>query len=102
MRHDTEKRRLAHERAVRRGKRSQQVQREKRMALGPREDERPRRQPGAFIGVLQFHGADGVVRRWTIRQAKRRNSVVVGGAAKAHGFDWLTQHLRAHLAQLTR
>lgn len=77
--------------------------RRKRMAEnGPREIERPRLEAGEYLGSLQWHGADGMVKRWTVFQAKRRNQVIVRGMAKPHGWDYVLQKLREKLSQLTR
>lgn len=39
-------------------------------------------QPGDLRGVLQWTGADGKVRRWTVRHASRVNSIRIDGVAE--------------------
>jgi hypothetical protein len=78
--------------------------RRKRMAeRGPREDERPRRlDAGEYLGSLQWHGADGSVKRWPVFQAKRRNQIIVRGMKEPHGWDFVLNKLREKLSMLTR
>lgn len=79
------------------------IVRRKRMAeLGPREVERPRIDAGEYLGALQWHGADGSVKRWAIFQAVRRNQIIVRGMVKPHGWDFVLQKLREKLSKLTR
>lgn len=79
------------------------IVRRKRMAEnGPREIERPRLDAGEYIGMLQWHGSDGEVRRMTIFQSKRRNQVLVRGMKQPHGWDYVLKKLREKLSQLTR
>ena len=71
----------------------------KRMELPP--DDEPRRVPeGQFLGVLQWHAADGTVRRWTIRQGPRANNIKVSAKGKVAvcGWDYLLRKLRRGLA----
>ena len=71
----------------------------KRMQSPP--DDEPRRVPeGQFLGVLQWHAADGTVRRWTIRQGTRANNISVSakGQTASCGWDYLFRKLRGHLA----
>ena len=75
----------------------------KRMESPP--DDEPRRIPdGQFLGVLQWHAADGSVRRWTIRQGPRANNIRVTAKGKevVCGWDKLTASLRKRLAVLKR
>lgn len=61
----------------------------------------PRRVPaGALLGVLQWHAADGQVRRWVIRQGKRVNGIRVCACGKVVecGWDRLFRALRPKLA----
>lgn len=78
---------------------------DRRIAAGEileREDERPRLDPGELLGVLQWHGCDGKVRRWVVRQGKSRNRLIIDGRESEHGWTWLLDKLRKKLAQLTR
>lgn len=54
----------------------------------------------AFLGVLQWHAADGTVRRWTVRQGPRANNLRVAAKGKevVTGWDHLLACLRKHLA----
>jgi hypothetical protein len=66
----------------------------------PRDDE-PRRVPeGQFLGVMQWHAADGTVRRWTVRQGPRANNIAVTAKGKTAtcGWDYLFRKLRKHLS----
>jgi hypothetical protein len=66
----------------------------------PPSDE-PRRVPaGALLGVLQWHAADGQVRRWVIRQGERMNGIRVCARGKVVecGWDRLFRALRTKLA----
>jgi hypothetical protein len=94
------KREKAHENAVRRGIASGKARAAKRMEAGSINSEPRRRDPGEWIGELQWRDATGMVRRWPVKQARRKNQVVVAGKAK--GWDWLLTTLRGHLAPLTR
>lgn len=73
----------------------------KRIAAGERDQEPMRNEPGSHLGVLQWHAADGRVRRWVLRQGKRKNQVSVPGMRDG-GFDSLLAKLRKHLSPLTR
>lgn len=55
---------------------------------------------GETIGVLQWHASDGKVRRWTIRQGQRMNSITVIAQGKAIdcGWDHLFRFLRKKLS----
>lgn len=103
MRHNRDKARAAHERAVRRGKLGAAANAAKRMALPPPERP-PRNDPGELLGVLQWHGADGRVHRYVVKQAVRKNQVAVTslGRTWTTGFDALVRGLRKHLCPLTR
>ncbi len=66
---------------------------------GPPPDFGPRKVPaGTFLGVLQWHGVSGEVKRITVRQGARANQIRVAGCRKDHGFDWLLRQLRGRLA----
>lgn len=61
----------------------------------------PRRVPaGEPLGVLQWHAADGSVRRWEIRQGRRMNGIRVcaQGRSVECGWDRLFRALRPKLA----
>ena len=61
----------------------------------------PRRVPaGELLGVLQWHAADGKVRRWTISQGQRMNGIRVCARGKVIecGWDRLFRSLRKKLA----
>lgn len=65
----------------------------------------PSRVPaGVPLGVLQWHAADGKVRRWVIRQGKRANGMQVAAQGKKVecGWDHLFRTLRTKLAQPKR
>lgn len=48
----------------------------KRMA-SPRDPELVRIPAGEYLGCLQWHGADGEVKRWAITQGVRANNITV-------------------------
>lgn len=63
--------------------------------------EEPRRVPaGEHLGVLQWHAADGQVRRWIIRQGERMNGIQVCAQGKIVecGWDHLFRQLRKKLS----
>lgn len=63
--------------------------------------EEPQRVPAsALLGVLQWHSADGELRRWTIRQGRRMNGIRVEAQSKTVecGWDRLFRSLRKKLA----
>lgn len=63
-------------------------------------DVEPRRVPaGELLGVLQWHAADGQVRRWVIRQGRRMNGIRVcaRGRVVECGWDRLFRALRPKL-----
>jgi hypothetical protein len=65
----------------------------------------PRRVPaGELLGVLQWHAADGQVRRWTIKQGKRMNGIQVcaKGRMLECGWDRLFRSLRSKLSMPKR
>ena len=71
----------------------------KRMEAPP--DNEPRRvTEGKLLGVLQWHAADGTVRRWTVRQGPRANNIAVTAKSKTAtcGWDYLLRKLRKNLA----
>jgi hypothetical protein len=75
----------------------------KRMQSPP--DDEPRRVPeGQFLGVLQWHAADGTVRRWTIRQGNRANNIQVQakGRSLVCGWDRFFRGLRKRLSMPLR
>lgn len=59
---------------------------------------------GEHLGVLQWHSADGTVRRWTIRQGQRMNGIRVCAKGKTVecGWDWLFRALRGKLSMPKR
>jgi hypothetical protein len=64
-------------------------------------DDEPRRVPaGELLGVMQWHAADGKVRRWVIRQGQRMNGIQVSAQGKTVecGWDWMFRSLRKKLA----
>lgn len=64
-------------------------------------DQEPRRLPaGELLGVLQWHAADGTVRRWTIKQGQRMNGIRVTAQGKTVecGWDHLFRSLRKKLS----
>lgn len=72
---------------------------ERKRLAGPKPEREPQRVPtGMLLGVLQWHAADGGVKRLTVRQGARANQVRISGCRKDHGFDWLFRQLRAKLA----
>ena len=71
----------------------------KRMESPP--DQEPCRVPaGELLGVVQWHAADGAVRRWTIKQGQRMNSICVCAQGKTVecGWDHLFRSLRKKLS----
>lgn len=99
MRFTVKKGRFHKGNASRLGKLGVAARAKKRME-SPR-DEDPRRVPaGELLGVLQWHAADGTVRRWTIRQGRRMNSITVIAQGKAIdcGWDRLFRFLRKKLS----
>lgn len=61
----------------------------------------PMRVPaGEVLGVMQWHAADGKVRRWVIRQGRRMNGIQVCAQGKVVdcGWDRLFRSLRRKLA----
>ncbi len=80
------------------------VARAKKRLESPLCDE-PRRVPaGELLGVIQWHAADGTVRRWTIRQGKRMNGIRVCAQGKIIecGWDRLMRSLRKRLSMPKR
>ena len=68
-------------------------------------DQEPRRVPaGELLGVLQWHAADGTMRRWTIRQGQRMNGIQVAAKGKTTecGWDHLFRALRKKLSMPKR
>lgn len=59
---------------------------------------------GEPLGVLQWHAADGAVRRWVIRQGKRMNGIRVcaQGVTVECGWDRLLRVLRRKLSMPKR
>lgn len=58
--------------------------------------------PGQYVGTLQWHGADGRVRRWTLRRGERSGQVIVDGVSGAKTTTWLLDRLRRHLSSCFR
>lgn len=57
---------------------------------------------GQFLGVLQWQGSDGVVRRWVFRRAGRAGRVRIDGVPGDRTVSWFIDRLRRHLASLVR
>lgn len=64
---------------------------------------------GEFLGVLQWHAADGQVRRWVIRQGSRANNITVQalvaggpGGLLQRSWSWVTASLRRVLSRPRR
>jgi hypothetical protein len=53
---------------------------------------------GELLGVLQWHDASGEVKRMTVLQGSRANSIRVRGMKEDHGWDYVLRKLRAKLA----
>jgi hypothetical protein len=55
---------------------------------------------GELLGVLQWHAADGTVRRWAIKQGQRVNGICVCAQGKEVecGWDHLFRSLRKKLS----
>ena len=72
----------------------------RRRMEAPRDDEPRRVVEGKLLGVLQWHAADGTVRRWTIKQGPRANNIYVSAKSKTAtcGWDYLLRKLRKSLA----
>lgn len=68
------------------------------MEAGDREPRR--RDPGEYIGELQWRDNFGKVVRWPVFQAKRKNQIAISGMIK--GWDWLLRRLRHHLVAYMR
>lgn len=85
--------------ASRLGKLGVAARAKKRMENPP--DQEPRRVPaGELLGVLQWHAADGIMRRWTIQQGQRMNGIRVQAQGKTVecGWDHLFRSLRKKLS----
>jgi hypothetical protein len=85
--------------ASRLGKLGVAARAKKRMENTPCQE--PRRVPdGELLGVLQWHAADGTVRRWTIKQGARMNGikVIAQGKIIECGWDHLMRSLRKRLS----
>lgn len=88
------------------GKRSQQVQRERRIAqIDPLELSDLLNVPseGDIIGSLEYRCfRTGVIKRWTILRGDRTDRVMLRGSdgrqTKPHGWSWVMSHLRGYLA----
>jgi hypothetical protein len=59
-------------------------------------------EPGQYVGTLQWHGADGKVRRWTVRRGTRAGQIVIDGLTTPKTVTWLLDRLRRHLATYFR
>jgi hypothetical protein len=85
--------------ASRLGKLGVAARAKKRMESPPNQE--PRRVPaGELLGVLQWHAADGTVRRWAIKQGQRVNGICVCAQGKEVecGWDHLFRSLRKKLS----
>lgn len=91
------------------GKRSQEVQSERRLASLDRhafeesEIENLPRNQGDALGCLQWTDyRTGKVRKWIVRIGDRRDRITVESPGEkpsaSHGWTWLTTKLRKHLA----
>lgn len=58
--------------------------------------------PGQYVGTLQWHGADGKVRRWTLRRGERSGQIRIDGIERAKTTTWLLDRLRRHLSACFR
>lgn len=74
--------------------------RAKKRMESPCEDEPRRVLSGELLGVLQWHAADGTVRRWAIKQGQRMNGIRVEakGRRTECGWDHLFRSLRKKLS----
>lgn len=57
---------------------------------------------GDYVGTLQWHGADGKVRRWTVRRGPRAGQITVDRVSGVHTITWLLDRLRRRLVPLLR
>lgn len=89
--------------ASRLGKLGVAARAKKRMEAPPSDEPRrvPKNEP---LGTLQWHAADGTVRRWHIRQGQRMNSIAVIAQGKSVecGWDHLFRSLRKKLSSPKR
>lgn len=53
---------------------------------------------GQYVGTLQWHGADGKIRRWTFRRGRRAGSVLIDRIDKPRTVTWILDRLRRHLS----
>lgn len=58
--------------------------------------------PGQYVGTLQWHGADGKIRRWTFRRGERSGQAIVDGVKGPKTVTWVTDRLRRHLSSYFR
>jgi hypothetical protein len=85
--------------ASRLGKLGAAAKARKRME-GPPPDEPCRVPAGFFLGVLAWHGCDGELHRWAVRQGPRANNIQVTAKGKTTvcGWDHFLRILRKHLS----
>jgi len=87
------------------GRRSQEVQRARRLAevdANDLTDALAVPMPGDALGCLQWHDfRTGRVRRWTVLRGDRLDRVVLrspdGRQTGTHGWTWVMDHLRGFL-----
>ena len=54
--------------------------------------------PGDYVGTLQWHGADGKIRRYRIRRGARWGQLTIDGIDGPRNVTWLLDRLRRHLS----
>ncbi len=87
------------QRASERARRGWETRRAKGTATwGARDIEPERIRAGELLGVLDWRGVDGGVKRLVVRQARRANSIRIDGMERAIGWDELFRNLRSKLA----
>jgi hypothetical protein len=55
-------------------------------------------QSGDYVGTLQWHGADGKIRRYRLRRAGRWGQIAIDGIDGPRSVTWLLDRLRRHLS----
>lgn len=80
-------------------RRAHEAKARKRIENADYREPEPRPLPeGELLGVLQWHDASGEVKRLTVTQGVRANSIRVRGMQRDHGWDYVMRQLRAKLA----
>lgn len=59
-------------------------------------------EPGQYLGTLQWHGADGKIRRWTLRRGPRAGQIHLDGKDGPRTISWLLDRLRRRLSPYVR